>query len=204
MVALLFCRVAALSAFLASNTVSGLALPENRLEQRSDGSRNAIENSLEHRDVVINDTRGSNWELAAEYSAAASSIIIITVSQTTTITGYPPSAAPVSTIYTPPTQPFSISTRTGTRLFPSSAITTFVTPTFLFYQTNIITQTVTTLYVMDATQTSTLIGSEVDTIVSTSTSIGYNCQATNSAPATATKAVLNGISKSLHMSNYRS
>ena len=196
MASLLVYRLAAIAAFLASSTVSGLALPENELGR-------GIENSPDQRDVAVNNTGGSNRELAASLSAAASTIILITMDQTTTITGLPPSvAAPsslpaTSTIYTPPTEPFTVSLRTGGRLFPTSAITPFATPTFVFSQTMIVTQTVTTLYVIDPTRTSTIIGYELAATVSTITSIGYNCASTNPAPATATKALLSGISKSL-------
>ena len=193
-------RVAALSAFLVSSTVLGVALPENGLGQRSDNFENGTGNSLKQREVGTNDTSGSNRELKAELSAAASTIILITMDQTTTVTGFPPGAStlsPASTIYTPPTQPFAISTRSGTRLFPTSAITIFVTPTFVFSQTQIVTQTVTTLYVIDATRTSTFVGVDTAATVLYSTSIGYNCASTNPAPPSATKALLSGISKSL-------
>ncbi|KAE9378464.1 glycoside hydrolase family 5 protein [Stipitochalara longipes BDJ] len=200
MALLLFYQVAVLCAFLTSSAVSGFALPESGLRQ----SPNGIRNSLEGRDVAINETEGVEGVTDAEKSSAASTVITISTDQTITVTGFPPSssaAAPSSllsnsTIYTPPSAPFAISTRTGTRLFPTNAITTFATPTFVSTQTLIVTQTVTTLYVIDPTRTSTIIGYELAATVTTVTSVGYNCASTNAAPATATKVVLSGINLS--------
>jgi hypothetical protein len=101
-----------------------------------------------------------------------------------------------STIYTPPSQPFEItSSQTQTRRYPTNPITTFATPTFVISQTVILTDTITTLFVIDPTRTSTILGYELFATISTITSTGYDCSTTNSAPATASKVVLNGISR---------
>jgi hypothetical protein len=195
MAALLY-KVAVLCAFLTLNTVSGSALPENALQRRSNDSPNGIENSPNRRDVAVNATEGT------EGIAAASTVIIISIDETTTVTSTQPTlsatsqsgAAVSSGVYTPPSQPFALSTIT--RLFPTSAITTFSTPTFVSTETLYVTETVTTLYVIDPTRTSTIIGYELAATVTTVTSTGYNCASTNPAPSTATKVLLSGISKS--------
>jgi hypothetical protein len=100
-----------------------------------------------------------------------------------------------TTAYTPPSEPFAIPTSQNSRRFPTSPITTFATPTFVFSQTVIVTETITTLFVIDPTRTSTILGYNLVATVSTITSVGYACSSTNAPPSTASEVILSGISK---------
>jgi hypothetical protein len=100
-----------------------------------------------------------------------------------------------TTAYEPPSEPFAIPTSQNSRRFPTYPITTFATPTFVFSQTLIVTETITTLFVIDPTRTSTILGYNLVATVLTITSVGYDCSSTNAPPPTASKVILSGISR---------
>jgi len=88
-------------------------------------------------------------------------------------------------------------TETKTRTsYPSSITFTKYVPTSVYTQSLTLTATYTTIFVLNPTSSSTIVGTETVTTYSTITSSGYDCKTTNLAPPTATKVTLSGISLS--------